>query len=304
MSSDYVVTGNLSTVVALKYTGGDLAFGKWKSQPNGHWPVGTTQFFAAENRDGNQAPPEGWVEGLAADGTRFKFTFDDPVSRENYCSSSMSHVNGKFILPTPSYPKSGKTWTVTYYIKFGAAEFADPPVFPEDVVQAPKCDLFPDARVKALLGTRTSVYLKDALEMSELHPADKLWCATSALFLTPSAKALLTRDLAQAAVQELSAAARQSVGTIDPALQLNRDFAAGHAGWSALSAMRAALEEKRHASLGNARDAELLDAIVALADPDPQAAWSGAASSYLGDAKDDALAERTGNLLRLVTARL
>lgn len=118
----YVVTGMLETVVAVKYTDGGTTDGKWKSQPSGTWPIGTTKIFEAENRDASAVPPAGWVKCVAADGTEFEFKFDDGYSKDNYCSASMSHVSGNYVLPVPEYPKGGKTWTVTYHIHSGASE--------------------------------------------------------------------------------------------------------------------------------------------------------------------------------------
>ncbi|MEJ1353275.1 MAG: hypothetical protein RPU39_01105 [Candidatus Sedimenticola sp. (ex Thyasira tokunagai)] len=54
-------------------------------------------------------------------------------------------------MPVPNYPNSGKSWTVTYYIH-AAAAFFDAPVFPDDIVDAAKCDLYPDKKIRELVG--------------------------------------------------------------------------------------------------------------------------------------------------------
>jgi len=113
----YVVTGKIETAVALTYISNSLQHGKWSTAPSGTVAAGSSIIFSAENHDGSAIAPQGSATYQAADGTQFTFSFDDPTSEQNSCSTTISNLSGPWNAPTPSYPKGGKTWTVTYYIQ-------------------------------------------------------------------------------------------------------------------------------------------------------------------------------------------
>lgn len=302
--SSYVVTGNLDTIVAVTYTDSGLDYGKWKSQPGGTASVGTSQLFQAENRDGSTLPSEGWVSYTAADGTLFTFKWDDPVSKDNQCSSAMSNVQGNYSLPVPDYPTSGKTWTVTYKIAQGTTAFWDAPVFPDHIVEAAKCDEYDEAKVRGLIRDRRCVYLRHAFE-EDMPPSAKLWCATHDVFLTPPSKALLSRDLAQFAVRGLSKADMLPSALLDAALQANYDFQNGAIGTAALSDLRRRLSERAVAARSvSDRDAELVGLVSALADRNAASGWANAVSAYLGNTKTAERDKRIDDVVKIVAARL
>ncbi|NMH27991.1 hypothetical protein [Flavobacterium silvaticum] len=301
--SGFIVTGKLDTVVAVKMLNSDLEHGKWKTQPGGTCVPGTSMIFEAENRDGSAVPPAGKMEYQAADGTIFKFTFEDNNVRDNLCTSEMKKLSGNWAVPAPEYPKTGMTWTVTYSIINGSSQlFLDAPVFPDQLIAASKCDAFPTDRVEKLIGDKSCIYLKEVFSSPELQPADKLWCATHPLFLTPASKALLTRDLVQIAREEFSAEAKLGAD-LDDALQVQKDFAAGLAGKEKMSTIRNILEEKRDASRNQKRDYELFDAVLSLTNTDHQAGWSNAVSSFVHDADSSLLLRRQIKIVDLISKR-
>jgi hypothetical protein len=286
MSQKHEVTGKLSTVVAVKYTNGDTTQGKWIDRPVSSAPIGVSQLFVAGNRDGNVAAAFGWASYISADGTVFTFNFEDPQYDDNNCWSSMNPVNGPYQLPIPQFPTSGKTWIVTYFIAQSSQQpFFDAPVFPEDVLNASKCNLFPEKKVLKLIGDRKCLYLKDAFEEADLDPIYKIWCATHKLFLTPTSKALLSRDLAQLAIRELSPESVRFTNLINDALQANRDFAQGKIGTASLDCLREVLRETENGlKLVSIDDARIFGLISELVNSDQHAGWSNAVSVYLQNA--------------------
>lgn len=299
MSGKYLVTAKLDTVVAVRYKGSGTSHGKWKTAPGGSVGIGTSQIFVATNNDSASAGPEGWASYFAADNTTMKFSYDDPNSTHNDCSSAFEgKVYGNYSLPTPDYPSGGKTWTVTYKIATPSA-FFDAPVFPDDVVSAAKCDAYSDERVLGFLGERTCVRMSDVLEHPEVPLIGKLWCATHRLFLTPSSKAALTRDLAMLVAEELGAV-RGSM--LDEALQLSQDHARVGVSAAHLRHARALFDERARSAHGRA--GELWDCLRSLAASDHHDGWSDAASSYIANTLGDEYAARAARLLALVEARL
>lgn len=302
MSSSYVVTGKINTEVALTYTNSDCYDGKWRSQPGGIWPKGETQFFEAENRDSSEVPPAGWIKCYAADGTEFTFSFDDKTSEDNICKSEMNIQNAPFYLPVPDYPKSGKTWTVTFYVKL---KIADAPVFPEDLIKATKCALFPESKVKELIGDRKCVYLRDVMESTKLNPIDKVWCATHPLFLTASSKADLTRNLVNHSIHELTAERNHPFQLIDEALQANLNFEKGLIGPDRLFDLRKLLDEKTTAIKGfSQRDTEIYDIAASLTTLNANDGWANAVSSYINNANGNELKQRLDKVLDIVKGKI
>lgn len=304
MSGKFRVTAKLKTVVAVRYTDQGLTHGKWQTDPGGTAGVGTSQIFVATNRDSSSVGPKGWVSYIAADGTTFTFSFSDPGHEQNSCSSSMDHVSGPWSLPVPDYPRTSKKWTVTYQIS-STAEFFDAPVFPEDLLEAEKCAEYDRARVSAWIGDRSCVRLRDVLEHGAVPIAGKIWCATHTLFLTPSSKGVLTRDLAEVAIRELGESGGVSRKLLDEALQANRDVAAGLIGPAPLADLRRRLRECADTLHDRSpRNAALVDVISALAEPDPDTGWRHAVFSYLADAEGEQWAEYANRVLRVVESRL
>jgi len=299
----YTVTADIDTAVALTYSDSGLSHGKWKTQPGGTVATGTHQIFQAENRSGSTVPPEGWAKYVAADGTEFTFKFKDPVSEQNQCSSSMTNIHGPWTLPTPSYPTGGKTWTVTYYIS-SSATFYDAPVMAEHIVGAHKCEDYSEARVRGFLGEHMAVKLAQVLG-ANIPPQAKLWCATHPMFLTPSSKALLTRDLAQFAAHRLSDGSAFSASVLDQALMASHDHQQGLLGAAALLSVRRVIEE-RATTIRNAnpRDAELVGLFAALAENNAVNGWTHAVSTYIGDAEGSLEDERADDVLKIIAARL
>jgi hypothetical protein len=283
MSQKHEVTGLLSTVVAVTYTNCQVSQGKWLTKPGGSAPVGSSQLFVAGNRDSNAAAAFGWASYISADGTVFTFNFEDPQNDDNNCWSSMNPVNGPYQLPPPQYPNSGKTWTVTYSIAQSSKQpFFDAPVFPEHLLNASKCDLFPEKKILKLIGDKKCLYLKDAFEENELDPVYKIWCATHKLFLTPSSKALLSRDLVQLAIRELSPESGRFNNLINDVLQANRDFAQGTVGITSLERLKDVLTETENAlKPASINDARIFCLVGELANTDQHAGWSNAVSVYL-----------------------
>ena len=172
------------------------------------------------------------------------------------------------------------------------------------MLAAAKCADYDDARVKCWIDGRDCVRMADVMVLDDLPALGKLWCATHRLFLTPSSKALLTRDLAQVAARELGDGGL-SDRLLDEALQANADAAAGRASPERLAGCRARLGERAaHVRPTNERHAELLDAVASLAHRDPARGWANAASSYCGAAVDEDWTARAEAVLRLVEQRL
>ncbi len=314
--SAYKVTIKLNTVVAVRTTSSNLSHGKWATQPSGIAPIGDNVIGVAQNHEGSTIPPAGNINYVAADGTEFTFSFEDNVSEANYCSSAMTNVSGPWLLPNPSYPTSGKTWTVDFVISQTSgisrreAEalsdiFYDAPVFPEDLIEAMKCFSFPEEKVEKLIGDKKCVYLKDVFDSEEMKPVNRIWCATHPLFLNPVSKGILTRNLVQMARQELSDDKGNSNSIIDDALQTHTNFSNGTIGTQQMDAMHQLLEEKIDSSKSiNKRDAELYDIVKSLTNMDSHHGWVNAVHSYLHDAENNTLLKRQGNITKLISDKL
>lgn len=157
--------------------------------------------------------------------------------------------------------------------------------------------------MRKIIDGKKCMYLRHAFETDELKPVNKLWCATHKIFLTPASKALLTRDLVTLATQELSSGDLSPL--IDNALQSNVDALHGYASPHALASMDEVLKEKADSLKGSAkRDAEIMDVVRSLVNPDNHDGWSNAVSSYLNDAEGDTLTRRQLNVVKLIEQRL
>jgi len=298
----YVVTAELNTVVALKYSGSGLDWGKWIVQPSGQVAVGTSEIFQACNRDGSTANPHGWVTYLADDGTEFRFEFADPLWWQNTCTSSMTNVHGPYYLPKPEYPASGDTWTVTYYIST-MTDFCDLPVDSEHVIRAWKCSEYGEDRVRGMFGEHKVVHLSGVLN-ADIPAEAKLWCVMSPLFLTPVSKAILIRDLAQFAVADLTRVDAISPSLLDSALLANHEFQQGSIGVNRLQSLRRLLEERAQSVSADQRDMQIVGLVATLTEKDPVNGWIHAVSSYLSGAEGAEMTRRIAEVLRIVQARL
>ncbi|MDR2553042.1 MAG: hypothetical protein LBD31_07765 [Treponema sp.] len=303
----FEVTGRLSTVVAVKYRDQHVEYGKWTKAPIATCPIGTaTEIFKAENRDGAAEPPEAWVKYSAADGTLFKFYFDDPETKANYCYSTIEKESGPWAVPEPDYPKDGKTWKVTFKITHAnSAAFLDAPIFPEDLLAAPKCDLYTESQIRGFIGDRTCLYLRDVLEVKNLKPFAKVWCVRHPIFLTAASKALLLRDLVQLAVKEMSSG-NLLASVLDKALEVNNNPQAPIQEESDISKLKGQMYDKyaEAEKAGGRRDCELIDSVVSLLNPSYEDGWANAVSSYIGSSSGDELDRRLTNIIRLVEKRL
>lgn len=306
--SKYEVTGKLDTVVAVVYKDQHLESGKWETAPGGTHPTGTSTIFKATNRqDAVTMPPEGWCRFVAADGTIFTFHFDCPVSRENYCYSSIDNLSGPWFVPTPEYPKGGADWTVTFKIDQAVVgEFLDAPIFPADLIASPKCNLYTESKIKELIGDRTCLYLKDVFASNILLPVAKVWCATHPIFLTPSSKAQLLRDLAQVAERELSKDMYSFSSVLDQMTEINDRSSKSGVLQGDIRDLKQVIDDKYSIAKkeNNKRDCELIDTTASLLNPDFGDGWANAVSSYIGSAQGDMLAERLTSIINLVEKRL
>lgn len=303
--SKFKVTGKLTTDVALRYTSETIPHGKWSDQPGGVVDKDAVDqhLFTAENRSSSSTGPEGSASYVAADGTKFEFYFSDPETNSNYCKSEMSDVGGPWSLPTPSYPRSGKTWSVSYSIK-STASFCDAPVFTDDILASARCDDYPDRIVKRWIGDRTGTTLGEILSHGEIPLVGKVWCASHPLFLTAASKAILMRDLATSIVDGASVG-REARGLLDSACELSEAAQNGNAGPAALAAVAERLDRGEAAALDDdPGSVALLDVARAMTLRNPSDGWADAVSSYLGDADGDAWDRRGSDVLKIVEARL
>lgn len=302
--ANYLVTAKLTSVVGLRVIDYKHDWGKWQTQPGGSVPANTeTEIFQATNRDGSRAGISGYVTFLAADGTQFTVTYDDPHSKSNDCRISMSNPQGNYVLPVPSYPTSGKKWTVIYRIESGAA-LMDTAVFTDDILAAAKCEDFDDKIVKRWIGKAECARLADVMDNDAIPAEGKLWCATHDLFLTPASKSILAQDLIRRAADELPACPHKRAA-VDKALELGHGVREGSL---------AEAERARHAARlavdvaglrgANERAAEVFDAIVMAAGGHMAAAWANVVGAYLGEADGYEESERQQAVIEVISARL
>lgn len=311
MSIDHIITGKLNSVVALTYVDCGLSHGKWKTQPSGVVAASTlTQIFEGWNRGSTVQPACGWCRFIAADGTKFTFHFEDNISDDNYCWTTMEDVSGPYKVKTPDYPKTSKTFTVTYYIESRTSSFFDAPVFSSDILTADKCDLYADEKLQEFIGQRDCIYLRDVFAISEMHPDAKIWCATSPLFLTPLSKSILTRDLVLAIEKEVSTEMNSFLPILEKMTAFNENLSneniQENIQGSYSQELKQAVEQKyiEAKSKNLIRDCELIDATFSLLNSDLSEGWSAAVSSYLGRAENLSLARRRKTIVNIIEGRL
>ena len=301
----YRVKAKIDTVLALETTKEDLSGqARWEQQPGGSVPVTNDEtIFIAVGRDDSWVSINGSVSYVSALGTEFTFSFEDRWQASNTCSSSMSNVSDPVTLPTPSYPDgaSDYKWTVTFIIA-SKDDFHDAGVFTSHILEAARCADFKDDVVRRWIGDRRGVRLADVLEHHEIPIEGKLWCATHRLFLTPSSKAILARDLAKMALEEAGLSGAHTA-LFDEITQTSADLQAGRVDRDKFDALarqarRAAADEP------DSRRSKALSVFASLATRDLHEAWTYCVERYLDHPGAEDRAGRTELVLKLVERRL
>lgn len=289
------VTGKLLSAVSVRYLSQKMDQGRYTTAPAGSVPANTdTQIFVAEPLAGALPGAIGENTWMAADGTIFRFTFNNSRN-DNEASSNMSDVGGAWVLPKPDYPSTGWDWTVTYKIDHEAS-FYDAPVFADDILKEDRCDTFGDDVLKRWIGDHTAVTLGAVLAAEPVPLEARLWCAAHRLFLTARSKHLLMADLARSALVAGPALAELATA----AAALHEEAAGGEDRASSWAAYRQKTQALVQAEAKN----PAFGALSALAGSDPDSAWSNAVHALIGAPGDPGREEAIAAILATVETRL
>lgn len=306
MSTTYKQIGELKTPIALTNTGAHLNHGNWLTYPIGSVPVssGYTQIFVGDNEGSSTICSDGYVTYQAADGTYFVLRYNCTMSGKNDISIDIQNLSGPWTHGSVS-ASSGFDSTYSWEI-LQKATFVDAPVFPEALMDAPKCNLVPRNKIWEYINGRSCIYLRDCFAIEDLQPRAKLWCAASPLFLTPASKSVLLRDLAQHAMNEMSSRSRASFTEFDKFMSVNEQLSKGDLLKSEAERLGGVLDGicGKEEMSNNLRDRELLCVMRSLLNNDLCKGWKNAVSTYISYAVDDELADRQNSLINLIGKRL
>ena len=208
MSIDYYQKGKMKTVVTLNLIGESLntSGGRYTMRPLEKVTVSDTHkdIFQCTNCGSSICGPEGHVEYESSDGSVFKLDFDCPVTKDNYCSGSVSK-NSPFKISS-SVQAGGAdidyTWTIT---QKDFNNFIDMPVSSIDLLNAEKCKLLSVGKILEYINNREFVCMKDVLAIKDMPMDAKLWCIKNDLFFTSQTKAIITRAIADKVKDQFAA---------------------------------------------------------------------------------------------------
>lgn len=311
MAIDYIQKGKIKTVISLVLRGYNLddSYGSFKTIPADSISKNSdfVMFFETINDASNLCGPKGHVVYRDAGEREFTMRFDCPTSDNNVCTAEMTAGDSSYTI-TGEVPKSGHDidykWTIKQ-AKFN--EFIDAPIFSKDLLNAPQCGLISKEKMLKYIDGRSCLYLKNVFEVRYLPTEAIIWCSVHDLFLTPQSKAILTRDLAQKAMRELSPSVRNRIILFDHLLTYHENISKG----DIISSERERLLEKysKSSEAVNSgqvceRDFELLDVIKTLMEDNLEDGWRTAVNTYVRRDKKDGVEERRKAVIELIEDRL
>jgi hypothetical protein len=302
MSTTYIQTGELKTVIALTNVDAHLGHGSWKDYPVACVPKAAdyTQIFRGENEGSSTICTDGYVVYAAADGTKFNLTWNCTMSGKNEISFSMDPLSGPWahgdVYATGRF-NSSYYWEIIQKTN----TFVDAPVFAEDIVKAEKCSLTSQEDVEKYIDGRKCVYLKDCFADKHMRPYEKIWCAINPLFLTPISKSVLLRELTESVVNETGSSAFGDLA--DKLLNYNLGMSDGRYSLSEASQLRAGLqkilEEENDLNIHT-----LMGVAGSLLTKDLDRGWREGVHAYLSTQDKKELIRRQDRVIALVEEHL
>jgi hypothetical protein len=302
MSTTYVQTGKLKTVIAVTNSGAHLGHGNWKSYPVSSVPKNTdyTQIFLGDNEGSSTICTDGYVVYVAADGSKFTLSWNCTMSGKNEISFSADPLVGPWE-HGEVYATGGFNSSYYWEIAQKAGTFIDAPVFAEDILKAERCHKTSQAEVEKYIDGRKCIYLRDCFENGRMRTHEKIWCVISPLFLTPISKSVLLRELAEHAVGKMGT--KSMGGLTDKLLSYNQGISEGKYSIAEATELRVGLQNVLTAE-ENADNNSLIGVASSLLTTDLEKGWREGVQSYLSTQDEEELIKRQNKLLDLVEAHL
>lgn len=303
MSTTYTQTGELKTIVALTCTENHLGHGNWKSFPIASVPASSknyTQIFVGENEGSSTICTDGYVVYEAADGTKFKLSWNCTMSGKNDISMEIFNLSGPWQHGDIHY--NGR-FNSSYYWEIAQKPqtFVDAPVFAKDILTAEKCRRTSQAQIEKYIDGRKCIYLKDCFSQKDMQPYEKLWCAINPLFLTPVSKSILLRELAEQVLQETGSASLRNLS--DKLFNYNQHMAEGKYALSKAADLRSKLTNmlKTENDPDNQTAIEICHCLL---NSDLSKGWREGVYAYLGAKDEQNFGDRQNDVLKIVEKHL